>query len=180
MTRWAPNIMRNWIVVDVEASGASPINGIMTEFGAVHVESKEFIGITIWTSHPDPDNPAVPIPEKRIQSQYEAAIRFNKWLREVCDGSPVFVSDNPAFDFMWIAAMFDRTRIKNPFGHSARRIGDFWAGMHLDWKDTQSWKRLRRTPHDHNPVHDAMGNVEAIEQILELAKEAKNRDHCDH
>jgi hypothetical protein len=28
--------MSNWIFVDVEARGRSPVNGIMTEFGAVH------------------------------------------------------------------------------------------------------------------------------------------------
>jgi hypothetical protein len=26
------------------------------------------------------------------------------------------------------------------------------------------------TPHDHNPVHDAMGNVEAFQRIKEIAK----------
>ena len=31
---------------------------------------------------------------------------------------------------------------------------------------TQNWKKFRVTPHDHNPVHDAMGNVEAFETIL--------------
>jgi len=25
---------------------------------------------------------------------------------------------------------------------------------------------LRTTPHDHNPVHDAMGNLEAFERLL--------------
>ena len=29
-----------------------------------------------------------------------------------------------------------------------------------------SWTELRITPHDHNPVHDAMGNLEAFERIL--------------
>ncbi|MFY9850484.1 MAG: hypothetical protein WAK83_23190 [Trebonia sp.] len=58
----------------------------------------------------------------------------------------------------------------NPFGHSGRRIGDFWAGLNRDWGDTQGWKRLRKTAHHHNPVNDAMGNAEAFEEILRLAK----------
>jgi hypothetical protein len=33
-------------------------------------------------------------------------------------------------------------------------------------RSTQGWKRLRVTPHDHNPVNDAMGNPEAFERIL--------------
>jgi hypothetical protein len=60
----------------------------------------------------------------------------------------------------------------NPFGHSGRRISDFWAGLNRDWGNTQGWKRFRRTAHDHNPVHDAMGNAEAFEEILRLAKAA--------
>jgi hypothetical protein len=76
---------------------------------------------------------------------------------------------DPAYDWMWIAGTFDRAGMDNPFGHSGRRIFDFWAGLHRDWSDTQGWKRLRKTAHDHNPVHDAMGNLEAFAQILELA-----------
>ena len=35
--------MSNWIFVDVEALGTSPVNGTMTEFGAVchTIENKE-------------------------------------------------------------------------------------------------------------------------------------------
>lgn len=55
---------------------------------------------------------------------------------------------------------------KNPFGHSARRIGDFYAGLVGKFTDASSWKKLRVTAHDHNPVHDAMGNLEAFERIL--------------
>jgi hypothetical protein len=54
----------------------------------------------------------------------------------------------------------------NPFGHSARRIGDFYAGLLGDFQSTQKWKRLRRTKHDHHPVHDALGNAEALIRLL--------------
>jgi hypothetical protein len=43
-------------------------------------------------------------------------------------------------------------------------------GLNRDWSDTHSWKRFRRTAHDHNPVHDALGNTEAFEEILRLAQ----------
>lgn len=55
---------------------------------------------------------------------------------------------------------------ENPFGHSARRIGDFYAGLVGDFGRASEWKRLRITEHDHHPVHDAMGNVEAFARIL--------------
>lgn len=32
--------------------------------------------------------------------------------------------------------------------------------------DGSSWKKLRVTVHDHNPVNDAIGNLEAFEGVL--------------
>ena len=55
---------------------------------------------------------------------------------------------------------------ENPFGHSGRRIADFYAGLVGDFRSTQKWKRLRRTKHDHHPVHDALGNAEALIRLL--------------
>ena len=166
--------MSNWIFVDVEARGRSPVNGIMTEFGAVHESSlKSFHGV-LFEGRPDPSNPAVPLIGKQIRTDTEVAESFVAWLKEVGgDERPVFVSDNVAWDWQWIAAMFDRADMDNPFGHSGRRISDFWAGLQNNWGDTQSWKRFRVTPHDHNPVHDAMGNVEAFQRIKEIAKQQR-------
>ena len=79
---------------------------------------------------------------------------------------PLFVSDNPAYDWQFINYYFHLFLGKNPFGHSARRIGDFYAGLTSDFTNSSSWKKLRVTPHDHNPVNDAMGNLEAFEKIL--------------
>lgn len=78
----------------------------------------------------------------------------------------VFVSDNPGFDFMWMAYGFDSHHLKNPFGYSSRRIGDLAAGLSDNWRATSSWKKHRSTRHDHNPVHDALGNAEALEHLL--------------
>jgi hypothetical protein len=125
----------------------------------------------VFDAAPNPANPAVSIPGERVATDAEVARSFIAWLHgRLGSTRPVFVSDNPAYDWQWIAALFDRAGMDNPFGHSARRISDFWAGLNRDWSDTQSWKRFRRTAHDHNPVNDAMGNVEAFEEILRLAK----------
>jgi hypothetical protein len=40
------------------------------------------------------------------------------------------------------------------------------AGWRLS-KRSQKWKRLRRTKHDHHPVHDALGNAEALIRLLD-------------
>jgi hypothetical protein len=46
-------------------------------------------------------------------------------------------------------------------GHSARRIGDVWSGLRKRPLETVTWRRFRVTPHDHDPLNDAMGNAEA-------------------
>lgn len=167
------------VFVDVEALGTSPVNGTMTEFGCVVYDptgkhhKKTFHG-HLFEGTPDPENPAVPVVGKRLALDFEVAGDLIEWLKEVSPGQVTLVSDNPAYDFMWMAGLFDKANIPNPFGHSGRRIADFWAGVNLKWSDTQSWKRFRDTVHDHNPVNDAMGNVEAYEKILDIVKEKKN------
>lgn len=173
--------MSNYIFVDVEALGTSPVNGTMTEFGAVHGTTKETFHGVLFEGTPDPDNPAVPVVGDRVASDADVARRFEVWLKKVCKNDrPVFVSDNVAYDWMWIAGMFDRAEMDNPFGHSGRRISDFWAGLQHNFGETQSWKRFRVTEHDHNPVNDAMGNVEAFEKIIAIAKELRKGNSEDN
>ena len=104
-------------------------------------------------------------PEKLINDPAEIFNNFAIWL-EGFKGRPVFISDNPAYDFQWINHGFWKHLGRNPFGHSGRRISDFYAGLTGDFYNTQKWKRFRVTPHDHNPVNDAMGNLEAFETIM--------------
>lgn len=163
------------VFVDVEALGTSPVNGTMTEFGAVVYDpngkhhKKTYHG-RLYEGTPDPENPAVPVVGEQLDTDANVASRFTTWLKEVSPGQVTLVSDNPAYDFMWIAGLYDKAGMINPFGHSGRRISDFWAGFNNKWGETQSWKRFRVTPHDHNPVNDAMGNVEAFETIMKYVK----------
>lgn len=157
------------IFVDVEATGLTPASGKMTEFGAVHYDSMRTFHGKIWNSKPDPKNPAKPIiTGRKLASERRIMLMFDNWIQEVTGSTrPIFVSDNPAYDFMWIAVEFDRAMSSNPFGHSARRIGDYYAGLVGDFYTSQKWKNYRQTVHDHNPVNDAMGNVEAMKILLE-------------
>jgi hypothetical protein len=146
----------------------------MTEFGAVHYDTRDTFHGRLFTGSPDPLNPAVPVPGERVATDAEVAEKFRLWLlHHVGSGRAMFISDNPAYDWQWIAAMFDRAGLPNPFGHSGRRISDFWAGLNRDWVDSQGWKRFRRTVHDHNPVNDAMGNAEAFAEVLRIAREGQ-------
>ena len=128
----------------------------MTWFGAVEFESrKTFEGL------PDPERPD--------DKWHLAMFGLEAWLVQF-PSRPIFVSDNPAYDWQWINYHFWHTLGRNPFGHSARRISDFYAGLCNNFYKTQEWKRLRVTKHDHNPVNDAMGNVEAFERLLAGAR----------
>jgi hypothetical protein len=158
----------NLVFVDVEASGGiSPASGVMTEFGAVHYGTRKAFHGVLFPSVPSAENPAVSTITGPGFDAAAVMAGFASWLKVTVPNRPVFVSDNVAYDFQWVNFEFDKHLGENPFGHSGRRISDFWAGLNHEWSNTQKWKKFRRTPHDHNPVNDAMGNVEAFETIME-------------
>lgn len=136
------------IFVDCEGHGMAPTlhNEKDFEFGAVDYETKKtFYG---------------------KGAAEETFYSFLNWLKQF--KKPLrFISDNPAYDWQFINYYLWKFCKKNPFGHSARRIGDFYAGLKKDFYNTQEWKKWRKTKHNHNPVNDAMGNVEAFQRIIE-------------
>ncbi len=157
--------IKNLIFVDCEAYGKSPSTGVLTEFGAVAYPSRDkFHGILAERSPAEGSTSNMP---KKLADEKEVFEKFEQWLLKVTNNEhPIFVSDNPAFDWQWINDGFWKNLGRNPFGHSARRIGDFYAGLVGDFTDSSSWKKLRVTQHDHNPVHDALGNLEAFDRML--------------
>lgn len=158
--------MKGLVFVDCEATGPCPGKGFLTEFGAVIYDTKETFHGILFDSKPDPENPAKCIITGNAYNPITVYAKFENWLKENVKGRPIFVSDNPAYDFQWINYGFWHSIDRNPFGHSGRRISDFYAGLSNDWFKTQGWKSLRVTTHDHNPVNDSMGNVEAFERIM--------------
>lgn len=168
--------MPKMIIVDCEADGPCPGKGNLTEIGAVLFSdtTKRFHGrLRRLTDASDSEYAKIggyhrPVDE--YDDPREVMVRFDQWIKTVTGGDrPIMVSDNPAFDFMWIAYYFHHLIGHNPFGHSARRIGDIHAGVVGDLR--RPWKHLRDTPHDHNPVNDALGNAEALAKILRMMEE---------
>ena len=142
--------MRNLIFVDCEGHGPAPTlnDDLLFEFGTVDYTTRQsFHG------------------QGGTKETFE---KFNEWLNKLGKSRKIFVSDNPAYDWQFINYYFHKFLGDNPFGHSARRISDFYAGLKGDFSDSQHWKNLRITEHDHNPVHDALGNVEAFERLLRI------------
>lgn len=150
------------IFVDVEATFGVGCPGLpqggMTEFAAVEFKSR-------LTFHGVPNMKALDGSNEQYSEWHNTFVCFKEWL-ERFNFPLVFVSDNPAYDWQWINYHFWHELGHNPFGHSARRIGDFYAGLCGEWSNTQKWKRLRITKHTHNPINDAMGNAEAFARIL--------------
>ncbi len=169
-------------IVDVESDGPCPGLYSMVSFGVVKLQDDLLVAPTFYGK-------TAPISEKWIPDALAVSgisreehmaytkpeiimLEFKNWLKKASKGRPVFVSDNPAFDWQWINYYMHAYCDENPFGFSARRIGDFYSGLEKDWFSSSKWKSLRKTKHTHNPVDDAMGNAEAL---LEISKQYRVR-----
>lgn len=169
------------IVVDVEADGPIPNKFSMICFGAVVVDNnlnKTFYGQTKPISDLfNPDALAVSGFSRKEHENFEdpkvTMENFYQWVKNNSIGRPIFISDNPAFDWQFMNYYFHTYLGNNPFGFSARRIGDLYCGMVKD--SFAKWKHLRKTKHDHNPVNDAKGNAEALLEMKKLGLKLPNK-----
>lgn len=156
----------NWVMVDVEANGPCPGMYSMIEIGAVHVATQKTFYTTLR-----------PFGTKYLQAALDVTHRtheetlsfkdptvamgdFAAWLKDTCPNSPRFISDNNGFDWQFVNYYFHVCLGSNPFGYSSSNLGSLYKGMQRDM--SAKFKHLRRTKHTHNPVDDAMGNVEAM------------------
>lgn len=166
--------MSIWISLDVESDGPAP--GVdmysMISFGAVVLNdlSNTFYGLTAPISEKwIPEALAVSNISREQHLKYptpeETMKRFDLWAKSL-KGPLTLVSDNPAYDAQWMNYYCHKYLGYNPFGFSARRIGDMFAGLERNSQISgRHWKKLRKTKHTHNPVDDAMGNAEALIEL---------------
>jgi hypothetical protein len=108
-----------------------------------------------------------PIVNEEHARMVEKALARGDDITKINKPRGIMVSDNPGFDFQWLNFECFNKLGYNPLGHSARRIGDLWAGLRGRRFETQGWKKFRKAPHDHTPYNDALGNAEAWEAIWE-------------
>lgn len=170
-------------VVDVEADGPAPGLFSVVNFAVVEVTAsgagRYFYGECAPISDTYiPESLAIGgvTREQHLAFEHPEAVmlRLVAWLAETNgQGRVTMVSDNPAFDYQFINYYLWRYTGGNPFGHTARRIGDFDAGLKADFYARQDWKKLRTTKHTHHPVDDAKGNAEALAKLLERARVEK-------
>jgi DNA polymerase III alpha subunit (gram-positive type) len=160
-----------WVLVDVESDGPCP--GIdmysMVCFGAVVLGDKldnSFYGQTSPISEKYiPDALAISGFTRTQHEKFDdpklTMDKFAEWLKSINEPI-VLVSDNPAFDWQFVNYYLHKYTGNNPFGFSARRIGDMYAGIMRNSGAANNWKKYRKTKHTHNPVDDAKGNAEAL------------------
>ncbi len=154
-------------MVDIEADGPAPGLFSMVSLGAVVVEpslSKRFYGqlrpisdsfvpdMLAISGHGRAETMGFPEASATMQA-------FGDWVRVHSAGRPHFVSDN-AFDWMFVNYYFHRFLGANPFGWSSTNLGSLYKG--LERSVFVNFKHLRKTPHTHHPVDDALGNAEAL------------------
>jgi hypothetical protein len=72
-----------------------------------------------------------------------------------------------AVDFNALREGFWRYLGENPFGHSGRRIADFYAGLGGDFRSTPEVEATAADEARSSPVHDALGNAEALIRMLD-------------
>lgn len=167
------------VVVDIEANGPYPPTYSMIQLGAVCFEDrhKDFL------MNIAPIGPAF-LPEATavhgISHEYSllgvhpelAMIEFTKSL-ESLKSSPeeriLFVSDNAGFDWMFVNYYLHHFTGSNPFGHSPMSLTWLYKGFSRTRK--ANMRQLRDTKHDHNALHDARGNAEVLQKIVDKGYE---------
>lgn len=87
----------------------------------------------------------------------------------------VLVGDNPGFDFGFLTYYCERFGFSNPFGHSARRLGDLFSGWKGNLNNTRGWQKWTRQRHTHHAKDDATKLAQgflALRQRLETRPQA--------
>jgi DNA polymerase III epsilon subunit-like protein len=162
----------SYISCDIESDG--PVPGIysMISFGAVVVDDK--LDKTFYREVRPTSGKWIPEAlaisgftreeHEKFGCPIDAMKDFSDWLKENSTGQPIFIADNPGFDFAWISYYFHLYLGECPFGWSSRRIGDLFCGFYNDTR--YQWKKHRKykfnLSHSHNALDDSKANAAAL------------------
>lgn len=162
-----------YFMVDVEADGPIPGDYSMVALAAVVVEanlattfSARLRPISLsWQAEAlavagfEREQTLLFDPPGAVMKQFAA------WLDAHTVGRALFVSDNNGFDWQFVNWYFHHFLGRNPFGYSSLHLGSLYKGLTGDM--TKNFKHLRKTPHTHDPLDDAMGNAEAMLAMMQ-------------
>ena len=160
----------SYIMVDVESDGPIPYDYSMISFGAVIADNptKTFYGklkpiSDKWIPEALAVSGFTREDTLKFSDPIEVMKEFSNWVIENSRGRPMFISDNNGYDWQFINWYFHHFIGSNPFGFSSTNLGSFYKGVVRNMRE--NFKHLRLTKHTHNPVDDAIGNVEAFLEI---------------
>ena len=173
-------IPREYVSVDVEASGPAPSTHSLLSIGACLVADPSehfYVELQPTTMEVDPKAMAVHGLTMEHLSEVglppvEAMAAFEEWvLRVVPSGRPVFVAWNAPFDWMYVCDYFTRFLGRNPFGHAALDIKAYYMALQgVGWSKTSMSDATthlgeRRTL-THNALQDARDQAEIFRRLL--------------
>lgn len=165
-----------FIMVDVETDGPIPGDYSMIAFAAVVVEPelnrtfKRYVRPLAGASF-DSEALAVggftraeTLSESRFIKPADAMFEFREWIESLGLKKAIFIADNNGFDWQFVNWYFHHFLGENPFGFSSQNLNSIYKGLTLDC--FASFKHLRKTKHDHDPLNDARGNAEALLHMM--------------
>ena len=161
-----------YVMVDVETDGPIPADYSMICLGAVVVDEnldKRFYGqLKPISEQWIPDALKISGFSRNQTQQFddpkEVMEKFSAWIKVSCTGTPLFISDNNGFDWQFVNYYFHHFLGSNPFGFSSTNLGSLYKGLVKD--TSKNFKHLRNTAHTHDPLDDAVGNAEALLQMI--------------
>lgn len=161
-----------FVMVDVEADGPIPGDYSMIAIGAVVVEpslDRTFKATLMPISEKwDPEALAVSGYTREETMQFRppgpVMVELKEWISSL-KIRPIFIADNNGFDWQFVNWYFHHFTGSNPFGFSSQNLNSLYKGLTRD--TFASFKHLRRTKHDHDPLNDAKGNAEALLYMIE-------------
>jgi DNA polymerase III epsilon subunit-like protein len=168
--------MSRYVMVDVETDGPIPGDYSMLAIGAVVVEPAldrtfkaylrpiserwvpEALAVGGFTREQTMTDPSFRNPG-RVMTE------FHDWLYGLGLRKMIFIADNNGFDWSFVNWYSHHFLGENPFGFSSQNLNSLYKGLTRD--AFASFKHLRRTRHDHDPLNDAMGNAEALLHMIQ-------------
>lgn len=135
-----------FISIDIETTGPTPGHYSMYELGACVIGSdatfERKLSLLPCAQFSVPALKAVGASKKGLLSRTDtvpaktAMSDFAEWVKREAEGTrPIFVANNAAFDWMFVAWYFGEFSVTNPFGHSALDMKAYYWGMsQLSWE----------------------------------------------
>jgi hypothetical protein len=158
--------MKTYIMADIESNGPIPGDYSMTSLGAVIVDGKldkTFkINIKPISKKFDPSRRQF-IDEKDAVDAKEAMQKFKEWILKNSSGTPVFISDNNGFDWMFICWYFWHFLGENPFGYNSQNLNSLNKGLNKNLYAKLDSLRERNLIHD--ALEDAKDNAKIFHEL---------------